>query len=414
LKIGRVFESLRKEFSFIHGNVLVLLLSWVLMSFSMLIPDTYYSLFVLELGATPFVIGLIGFASFICLALVQFPGGYLADKYGRRKLIVTMTFGVGLANVLYAIAPTWHFILIGAVISNLCLIYQAALGAIMADSIPPEKRGMGFSTMQIVRVFSIASPIVAGFLYLNYGLVQGMRIAYVLVTIAFLLAAIIRMKLKETIDVDAKRIGFMDVVRSYPKAVKESIVVWKLIPRTMFYLFLISTIMGFFAQMCNPYYVIYATDILSIEKFQWSMLLTLQQIVTFCSFLPVGKIVDVFGRKKPLVISQILLLLSMPLFIYGDFIRLAISCALSGITNSMFGVAYQSLEADLVPRQHRGKVIGFTHFFSYILAAIGQLLGGFLYEKVLPQLPFLLLLAASISSTILTLLLIHEPKKKEV
>lgn len=165
--------------------------------------------------------------------------------------------------------------------------------------------------------------------------------------------------------------------------------------------------------MCNPYYVIYATDILSIEKFQWSMLLTLQQIVTFCSFLPIGKIVDVFGRKKPLVISQILILLSMPLFIYGDFIRLAIFFALSGITNSMF-VAYQSLEADLVPRQHRGKVIGFTHFFSYISAAIGQLLGGFLYEKVLPQLPFLLLLAASIPSTILTLLLIHEPKKREV
>ena len=48
------------------------------------IPYTYYPKYVEGLGGTPFIIWGIGFASYATLALVQFPGGYLADKHGRR------------------------------------------------------------------------------------------------------------------------------------------------------------------------------------------------------------------------------------------------------------------------------------------------------------------------------------------
>jgi MFS family permease len=411
--VRQAVGRLKGEFSFIRGNVLVLVASQVLMQFSMPIPETYYSLFVMELGATPFTVGLIGFASFVALALVQFPGGYLADKYGRRELVVAMTFGAGLANILFALAPSWHFALIGAVIFNLCLIYQPALLAIMADSLPPEKRGIGFSIMQITGVVSIVSPLVASLLSSNFGLVTGTRVAYLLAFTAFFLAGVVRVRLRETINIDARRVGLIDVVRSYPAAFKESIAVWGLIPRTMLYLFLIFLATGFFAQMCYPYYIVYATKVLSIGELRWATLLALQSAIAFGSLLPIGKIVDVFGRKKPLVMIHLLSMLAMPFFIYGDFAKLIVFFLLSGIGNSMF-VAYQSLEADLVPREYRGKVIGFTQFFTYISASIGQLLGGFLYEKVSPQMPFLLLLASTVPGAILTILLVHEPKKKEV
>jgi MFS family permease len=166
--------------------------------------------------------------------------------------------------------------------------------------------------------------------------------------------------------------------------------------------------------MCNRYYVIYATKVLSIEEFQWAMLLALQSAIVFGSLLPIGKIVDVFGRKKPLVVTHLLFMLAMPFFIYGNFVRLIIFFTLSGIGNSMLSVAYQSLEADLVPREYRGKVVGFTQFFAYISASIGRLLGGFLYEKASPQMPFLLMLVSTAPGAILTSLLIHEPEKREI
>lgn len=117
----------------------------------------------------------------------------------------------------------------------------------------------------------------------------------------------------------------------------------------MLYLFLVEEVSTFFAQICMPYYVVYATEILSIERTQWSMLLTLQSAVTFCSLLPVGKIIDAFGRKKMLVMVHLTVAVAMLLFIYGDLTKLAMFFVLSGICNSML-VAYQSLEADLVPR----------------------------------------------------------------
>ncbi|KPV65371.1 MAG: Multidrug resistance protein MdtG [Candidatus Bathyarchaeota archaeon BA1] len=349
----------------------------------------------------------------MALALVQFPGGYLADRYGRRKLIVTMTFGFAASHVLYALAPTWHFIMAGAVLYSLCLIYQPALRAMTADSLPPEKRGMGFSITQIIGIVSIPSPLVAGFLYVSHGLVDGMRIAYFMAVAFFLLAAIVRVRLRETLEVEVDKINLMDAVGVYPRAVKEGIGVWRIIPRTALYLFLIFMVGEFFASMCWPYYVVYATKILRIEEFQWAFLLTLNSAIMFGSALPIGKLVDMVGRKNPLIASNILFMLGMPFFIFGDFPRVAVFFLMSGIGSVLMGIAYRSMEADLVPREHRGKVMGFTAFFGYVLASIGQLVGGFLYENISPQLPFILLLASTIPTAILTFLLIHEPKRRE-
>lgn len=136
-----ILNRMRKDFSFIHGNYLVLLLSWVLMDTAE-IPSTYYSDYIFLLGGSATILGVIMLISQLTLALVQFPGGYLADKYGRRWLVSTLTFGVASSYIFYAIAPSWHFILIGAVLANLSLLYQPALMAMMADSLPPEKRGL--------------------------------------------------------------------------------------------------------------------------------------------------------------------------------------------------------------------------------------------------------------------------------
>jgi len=83
--------TLRKEFSFIKGNYAVMITSWIMIDFAMELPATYYGLYVLGLGATETILGAIGLAQFLTLASTQFPGGYLADKYGRKWLISTMT-----------------------------------------------------------------------------------------------------------------------------------------------------------------------------------------------------------------------------------------------------------------------------------------------------------------------------------
>lgn len=118
---------------------------------------------------------VIGFAGSIAITLVQFPGGYLADKHGRRWLVYTMTFGVALSYIFFVFAPSWHFIVIGIMIQNFCLLYQPALFAIMLDSVSPENRGAGFTLQQVItNLVGLPAAIIAGYLILVFDLNGGM------------------------------------------------------------------------------------------------------------------------------------------------------------------------------------------------------------------------------------------------
>jgi len=102
----KLADKLKQEFLFFKGNYLILIISWILMDFAGELPGTYYSDYVIQLGGSATILGLITLVSMLAIASVQFPGGYLADKYGRRWLVSTLTFGVALSYIFYAVAPS--------------------------------------------------------------------------------------------------------------------------------------------------------------------------------------------------------------------------------------------------------------------------------------------------------------------
>ncbi|MCJ7456771.1 MFS transporter, partial [Candidatus Bathyarchaeota archaeon] len=288
-------KRFRQEFSFIKGNYAILVLSWVLMDLASEMPTPNYQYYVQALGGTGIELGLIGFCSFMALAAVQFPGGYLADRYGRRWLISTMTFALALCFLFYALAPTWHFILIGAVLMNLCLIYQPALWAMISDSLPPERRGMGFSIIMLINsVVTTPGPLFAGILLWQFGLIPSMRIVYIIVTALYLAAAFLRLRLKETIT-SGDPIRPQEFLSSYPKAIRESWRAWKVVPRSMFWLFISQTISMFAIALVQVIQALYARDVLLIPESIW----WLAYIPLFLSMLavsiPIGKFVDRVG-----------------------------------------------------------------------------------------------------------------------
>lgn len=425
-------ENLREQFSFVRGNYLILIISWILMDFAGELPGTYYPDYIIQLGGSATILGLITLVSMLCLASVQFPGGYLADKYGRRWLVSTLTFGVALSYIFYAVAPSWHLILIGAAIQNLCLLYQPALNATFADSLPPEKRGMGFSILNLIMsVSTTPAPVVALFLVSNYGSETGMRIAYTIVTIFFIIAATVRLKLKESMQ-NAEKVNLKDVLRSYPQSLKQGINVWRVVPRSTLFLFLSSLIVRAAFSMVMGLFLVYAfyelqiggapqpavyppeTDpALQYARSQWGLVMIALFLSMIVLSFPVGKLLDKVGRKIPLVMSSILIAPAITLFVFGSYSTLFIVMPLIGLTQLLGFSAYQALFADLVPQAQRGKVTGSMNFFTYIFMAIGGILGGLLYDNVSPQSPFLFMMLLMIPSILLTVFLVHEPKPEE-
>jgi DHA1 family multidrug resistance protein B-like MFS transporter len=409
-----LMDRLKNEFSFIKGNYAILVTSWILIDFAMELPATYYALYVLELGATETILGMIGLFSFLALASMQFPGGYLADKFGRKWLISSMTFGVALCYIFYAIAPSWHFILIGAVLMSLFnSTYQPALMAMIADSLPSERRGMGFGIIMLITSASTTpGPVVAGILH-QFGLVEGMRIGYGIVVALFLIAAFLRLlRLKETMT-NTQKPSLGELLQSYPTALKESFGVWRNVPRSMFYLFLSFAIVAFGISTVQLYFVVYAVDELLIDEAMWPFILTALFVTMIVLSIPIGKIVDKTNRKIPILVAYIVFGLSMWLFVNGDLLKLFVSLVLLGVGQVMMNSAFSALQADLTPKDQRGKVNGFTNFANYILMALGSLTGGILYEHVSPQLPFFIAIVLIVPSFVLTLVMVREPERRE-
>ena len=408
----------RGGYAVLKGNFLLLTVTWVLIYFALPIPQTYASLYYLSLGADDFLLSVIGFAGSIAIAFVQFPGGYLADKHGRRWLIATMTYGLGLVMLFFVFAPSWQFIVLGFVIQNLCMIYQPALLALMIDSLPPEHRGVGYNFQSVVtNLVSLPAPIIAQSLILLFDFDMGMRIAYVLVLVAFLSAATLRTKLKETLTANDNRVRpkILDALKEYPESVRESLRVWSKVPKSAFYLFISNVGINGLVFSCQTYFVVYATKtVLKITEPQWAIVMTFMYLSISLPGILAGLKMDAVGRKRFLILGYLLYVPAMLLFVTADFNRLLLAFFFFGLGQMLQVNSYQVILGDLIPRELRGKAVGCSQFFMYLAQAFTQVFVGVLYAYVSPQLPFLLLAAVAAPLSILVMFRVSEPSFKEV
>jgi len=390
------------------------------MDIGMEMPVPYYQQYVYALGGDvfPMALGIIGFANFFVMAFVAVPGGFLADKFGRRWLITTMTFGIGLSYLFFVLAPfwqitqSWHLILIGTIIQSLCLIYQPALFAMVQDSLPPERRGVGSSIINMIHgTMNTPGTIIGGILVITLGLVAGMQVVYLTVMILFIIAAIWRLRLKETI-ITTQKIRFKYFISHYPESIKESLRVWKVVPRSVFYLFIVQVISMFAFGLITVINAIYARDILNIPQTEWFLTYIPMLLTMLVVSYPLGKIIDKISIKIPLILAPCLLIVSMLLFINGNILTVTVSMALFGLVNMLLMSAGMALSACLVDPKNRGKIIGGVNFIGYILTGIGMLLGNLLYNLI-PQLPIYLIIGTAFPMIVIIIFRIPEPKKEE-
>jgi MFS family permease len=404
---------LRKEFSFIAGNYRILIISWIIMDIAMEMPVPYYQQYVQALGGTGLGLGIIGMAQFLAMAVVALPGGFLADKYGRRWLITTMTFGMALSYLFFVLAPSWEFILIGTVVHSLCLIYQPALFAMVQDSLPPERRGVGSSLIQMIHgTFNTPGPVVGGLLIVAFTLVPGMRIVYTIMVVMFILAALSRLRLKETIA-NTEPMRFRYFISLYPQAIRESLSVWKYVPRTTLWLFIVQVMVMFASALTNVINAIYARDVLGILQDQWFIVYIPMLITMVIVSFPIGKMVDRLGPKIPLSLGPVALVSSLALFINGDLFTIMISMCVLGLVHMFVMTSAMTLTASLVEPQNRGKVRGCLNLLGYVFTGVGMLLGNFLYD-LYPQLPFYLTMSLALPMALIIIFRVHEPKKGSI
>ena len=398
-----------------RGNLLTLIASWLFVFFTFSLVFSFESPFFRELGAPPFVIGLMGSVGAATLGLVRIPGAYITDKYGRKQIIVTMTFLIAFSFVFYVFAPDWRFVLIGMVISNLSLIYQPALDAILADSIPPEKRGMGYAATNVIpNIPTVFAPALAGYLVEIYGIVPGMRIVYTIVVFCMLAAAIIRLLfLKETLK-NPQKIRLAEVKVAFRNSLRAILEAWRDMSGSLKFLTLAFLVSAFEEPMFRMFTSLYVFDVIGLGKLEWGLANTASIAATLAFGFPMGKLVDKIGRKKSIVFANLIFISATVAFLMaGNLNHLIVVFLMFAIGGSLLGPAYSALLADMIPREKRGRIMGTIVTLNILATVPASALAGFLYG-VSPSHPFILVVLLAIVVTLIIFLAVREPKTREV
>jgi len=151
---------------------------------------------------------------------------------------------------------------------------------------------MGSSIIQLIHsTFNTPGPAIAGLLLLHFGLEWSMRIIYLIMTTLFVTAAIWRLRLKETMT-NKEPIRFRYFISFYPKAIKESFSVWKVVPKSMLWLLIAQILTMFGFSLFNVINALYARDILGIPQEQWWLVYIPLLLTMIVASIPIGKVVD--------------------------------------------------------------------------------------------------------------------------
>jgi MFS family permease len=145
-------------------------------------------------------IGLFFTGSSVLSLICQVPGGWLADRYGRKRIILAFLLPIPLIFGAWAVVGGWVAML---VLYSLFAGCQSMMGsaslALMSDSFPSELRGAAFSVrMTGFRTGTIIGPLLGGYLYSSLSPRAPFVAAAALFFIGILLIYLIKEKPRES------------------------------------------------------------------------------------------------------------------------------------------------------------------------------------------------------------------------
>lgn len=420
-----------RAFGFMRGNILVMTVCESLWRVSVDVIWPFLSLYVLALGGRYETIGVVMALGNLASMILYPLGGYIADYQGRIRIIGYMTFGYAAAFLIPALTNTWQWLAVGMFAQSLVTFYSPALLAMTADSIPPERRGIGFATSTAVpSAVGIASPMIGGWLIETYGIGRAMHGLFLLGFFVGLLVAAIRLKfLKETlerpdqIEITPGRVPHLlgASYRSVLGTLMEA-------PGHLLVLSLLVSLCVFFVSIPSSFWIIRAQEVMGVTTRQWGTLLLVTGAINVALSIPAGGLIDRLSKRwvagACLIVGSVPALLFLRSTSFGQVLALSVAATL---TNIFLNPAIQALFADMTPREKRGRIMAAiggggiwlmggawgSSVLSMTLRTAGSLLSGYIYHFD-RSLPWYILSAALAVLGVLFIILVREPEEAEM
>jgi MFS family permease len=371
-----VTQSFRRSLG-LHRNVAVLAASLFGLALGEELWQAYVPVYLTALGASGVLVGLFGSLKDLLDSIYQYPGGWLADRVGRRRALLFFTSLAMVGYIVYAIATAWPLVFVGlfGVMAWKSGAFPTTF-AVIGDSLPRERRAVAFAVQSVlVRVPRVVGAPIGGLLIASLGTVGGFHVALIATIV---LAAVV---------LGGQWYGFEE---SMPPAAAEEYsnlrTIVRALPTSLKRLLTADCIVRIGEGIAASFIVLFVMTRLHYSAREYGMLYAAQQTIAILFYLPAGRLSEFTGRR-PLVLLTFVFFAAFPLAVRlaSTFPALLAAFVIGGLKE--FGEpARKSLIVDLAPQHLRGRAVGVYYGIRNLLVVPAGLIGGLLWQRS-PALP---------------------------
>jgi len=388
----------------LRGNIRVFSAVSSLIGASMVIVSVLLQPYMLSVGASMAFVGLfvaLGSMGGLISAFVQPFGGWLSDRKGRKLFILfgNIQFLMALAFMTLAgVFHNWLFFVPALICLGLSWIINPALNAAIAESVDRHERSMAYSVVMFFRMLpAILISAATGLIADTFGFPGAFLIGILFQVVG---ASLVLCFMQETIRTGSQRSKMQ--LTEFTKTM--------IIPERKLRSFtLVMASDAFFWGIGAAILFGLLSKTYNFSGFQLGIMWSILCISLACSQLIMGRLVQKYGCKKFLMLSEVIGILLMTGWLsFKSFETFALLQIPYGLVISAWVPAINTFVANHTTEKSRAEAIGKLAAFRGIISFPAPYIGGLLYDVTGFETP----ITAGLMGIALTLILmwrfIHE------
>jgi len=347
-----------------------------------------------SLGASVAAVGLFGTAEDFLDAVYQYPGGWLADHWGRRRAFLIFLAAAIAGYFIYLSSPAWPYLFLGlAFVMAWQAMGSPAMFATIGDALPRDRRAMGFTIQSMLkRIPMVISPLIGGTMIGALGLQRGIRTGLVITLVLAGCAAMLLLSLR------------------LPTAVRDTVRmggVWNSFHPTLKRLLASDILIRMCEGLADIFVVLYVTSIIGITIPKYGVLVAIQLTTAILIYVPSAKIAGRVGRK-PFVIATFFCFALYPLAVIlaHDFGGLVLAFIVGGL-REIGEPSRKAMIVDFAEQQLRARTVGLYYLVRSLSITPASAIGGLLW-RVHPEVPFVVAGLIGVAGTLLVAITVEE------
>ena len=366
-----------KKFFGLQKSMVGLLAMVVLVGMGEKMGERFLPIYLITLGGGALSVGLLSGMDNLLSALYSFPGGYLADRLGTKKALLVFNLIAMVGFVVVILIPAWQAVIVGSVffLSWTAISLPATMG-LVAQVLPKNRRTMGVTMHSLVRRFPMAlGPLVGGACIDIWGLVTGIRIAFIGALAMAVVAAIVQQIL---IKEDASD---QEVQATKSQAEKNPFRLLREMNPELRNLLISDILIRFCEQIPYAFVVLWCMEVITmpLSGLQFGLLTTVEMATALLIYIPVAYLAD-RGQKKPFVQMTFVFFTLFPLVLLfcQSFWPLVGAFVLRGLKE--FGEpTRKALIMDLAPENRKAGMFGLYYLLRDMVVSVAAFGGAYLW-----------------------------------